>query len=136
MIKAIIFDFYGLFYFGGGKPADQSMFELARSLKKNYSTGVLSSLRQESLEEEIKNLKGSDAFDVVRGVSDDGPIKPEPGAFSAVAQALGAELSEIVFVDDMMRNVESAKDLGIKAVFFENKQKLLEDFKDLGIVVE
>ncbi|MDP2241001.1 MAG: HAD-IA family hydrolase [Burkholderiales bacterium] len=48
--------------------------------------------------------------------SDLGRRKPEPQAYSAVAQAMGTPLPGILFFDDFKDNVEAARKVGMQAV--------------------
>ena len=48
--------------------------------------------------------------------SDLGKRKPEPEAFMAVAQEIGAPLPNILFFDDLLGNVEAARHAGMQAV--------------------
>lgn len=45
-------------------------------------------------------------------------IKPEPGIFEVAARRFGAEPAELVFLDDHLPNVDSARSLGWNAVHF------------------
>jgi putative hydrolase of the HAD superfamily len=47
-----------------------------------------------------------------------GHRKPEPAAYAAVADRLGATGPDILFVDDSARNVEAARAAGWRAVHF------------------
>ena len=45
-----------------------------------------------------------------------GKRKPEPEAFEAIAAAIGVRLDRILFFDDTLENVESARAIGMQAV--------------------
>jgi putative hydrolase of the HAD superfamily len=55
-------------------------------------------------------------FDVIVDASLTGVLKPDPGAFSQGAEALGLPPEQIVFLDDMPWNVEGAQRAGMIAV--------------------
>jgi putative hydrolase of the HAD superfamily len=55
-------------------------------------------------------------FQIVFVSSELGKRKPEPGAFRAVAEAIGVNLHRIVFFDDSIENVEGARVFGLNAV--------------------
>jgi putative hydrolase of the HAD superfamily len=55
-------------------------------------------------------------FDVIVDASLTGVLKPDPGAFSQGAGALGLPPEQIVFLDDMPWNVEGAQRAGMIAV--------------------
>ena len=47
-----------------------------------------------------------------------GAIKPEPAIYRVLIERLGCAPEEIVFFDDLERNVSAARALGIKAFLF------------------
>jgi putative hydrolase of the HAD superfamily len=49
-----------------------------------------------------------------------GVVKPEPEIYNRVLAGLGAQPSEVVFVDDRSDNVATASSLGITAVLFSS----------------
>jgi len=51
-----------------------------------------------------------------------GAAKPDEEFFHRVAAELGVELRELVFVDDTLANVESARACGLPAVFWHHDQ--------------
>jgi putative hydrolase of the HAD superfamily len=55
-------------------------------------------------------------FDVIVDASLTGVMKPDPRAFWVGAEALGLPAEQIVFLDDMPWNVESARQAGMTAV--------------------
>ena len=50
-----------------------------------------------------------------------GLLKPNPDIYKKVRQRLGCAFEEIIFVDDKVRNVLSAKNLGIHGIVFNPK---------------
>ena len=55
-------------------------------------------------------------FDVIVDASLTGVMKPDPRAFRGGAEALGLPAEQIVFLDDMPRNAEGARQAGMTAV--------------------
>lgn len=66
-----------------------------------------------------------DRLDVLREVdalvdaTHTGILKPDPRAYELALEALGADPGRVLFVDDQLRNVEGARQLGIAAVHFD-----------------
>ena len=58
-------------------------------------------------------------FDAIVDATHTGILKPDPRAYAAVAEALGAAAGECVFVDDQPRNVEGALRAGMRAIRFD-----------------
>ncbi|MCH8019621.1 HAD-IA family hydrolase [candidate division KSB1 bacterium] len=59
-------------------------------------------------------------------------VKPEMSIFQHLLDYHQLEASETVFIDDMQVNVESAQELGIHPIRFENAQQCRQQLKDLG----
>ncbi|MDA8291119.1 MAG: HAD family phosphatase [Actinomycetota bacterium] len=55
---------------------------------------------------------------------DVGSVKPEAEIYSALLSALGAEPSEVTFVDDREANVAAAKAVGIRALLYDGPEVL------------
>jgi putative hydrolase of the HAD superfamily len=53
-----------------------------------------------------------------------GAAKPDEAFFHRVAQELGVELRELVFVDDTLENVHAAQAIGLPAVFWHHRDGL------------
>ena len=49
-----------------------------------------------------------------------GTTKPDPKAYEAIANKLGAKPSEAVFIDDQLAYCEGAEDFGMKAIVYSN----------------
>lgn len=62
-----------------------------------------------------------------------GKRKPEPDFYLEVLRHLDVEPASCVFIDDRMRNVEAAEDVGIVGLHFKNADSLRQDLSLLGI---
>jgi HAD superfamily hydrolase (TIGR01509 family) len=63
-----------------------------------------------------------------------GVRKPDPEAYLTAARALGAEPSELVFVDDRQGNCDAAAALGIDAIRFEDAKQLRQALRERGLL--
>jgi putative hydrolase of the HAD superfamily len=62
-----------------------------------------------------------------------GLTKPDPEAYAAVLDALGAKPADVTFVDDKPENVHGAQDAGLRAVLFSDPAALRTELAaDLG----
>lgn len=58
--------------------------------------------------------------------------KPDPKAFKKLLWVTGAKPGELVFIDDKIRNIESARRLGMQGFHFRSKEiQMDEAFKEL-----
>ena len=72
------------------------------------------------------------AFDRVFASSDLGLRKPERAAFEAIGEAVGAPLSGLLFFDDLLENVEGAREAGLQAVHVRSYRDVRRALIDIG----
>ena len=61
-------------------------------------------------------------------------IKPDPKVFNYTIQKVGCKPNQIVFIDDGLNNVRSARELGIIGIKYTNKDELIEELKKLKLI--
>ncbi len=60
--------------------------------------------------------------------------KKEPVAYETIAREIGADIEEIVFIDDSMLNLTAAAQAGMQVIHYQNNEQLFDTFKILAIV--
>ena len=73
-----------------------------------------------------------DLFEVAAVSAELGFLKPDPRIYHWLLEAGGIEASESVFLDDVQRNVDGAKAVGMEAFVFTTAAKAREDLRGLG----
>ncbi len=58
-----------------------------------------------------------------------GEFKPHPGAFHFVIDKLGLEPSEVVFIDDKLRNTDAASELGMNVIQFTSQDQAKQELE-------
>jgi putative hydrolase of the HAD superfamily len=58
-------------------------------------------------------------FELIVDATYSGVLKPDPRAYAAVTEGLGLPAAACVFVDDQPRNVQGARDVGMRVVAFD-----------------
>lgn len=110
------------------------MLELIDTLRsQGYKLGLLSNNTPENakrLREELGNH-----FDILHVSAETGFVKPEPTAFRHFAESLGAELTELIYIDDSQVSLSTASKLGYTPLLFESHDKLKQQLADLGITL-
>lgn len=106
---------------------DSEMVALIESLRKNYRTALLSNAIKPFLREVMAKHDLERLFDVILVSAEEGIAKPDPAFFQRMIDKLGVPAKECLFIDDNIVNVETAKLVGMKAVFFEGIEKLKRD---------
>ena len=61
-------------------------------------------------------------------------IKPNPKVFEFAIKRAGCKPEQILFIDDGLNNIRSAKELGIIGIKFTNSEELLEELKKFKIL--
>lgn len=114
---------------------NQDVLQLVDTLRTNgYKVGLLSNntadkaalMRQHGLD------KHFNAFDIS---VETGLVKPDPQAFRHLADGLGVELSELVFIDDSPKSLSTATETGFTPVLFDTYNQLLQDLAALGVAI-
>lgn len=107
------------------------MIELVGQLRKQgYITGILSDQTYwlDTLNERDHFF---DVFDRVYNSFYLGKGKQDPSLFDDVAADLGMSSSMILFVDDDAGNVTRARDSGMQAIQFVDRQSFISEFKQI-----
>ncbi|MHA1292159.1 MAG: HAD family hydrolase [Promethearchaeota archaeon] len=60
--------------------------------------------------------------------------KPDPQIFKLAIEKAGCSPNEIVYIDDGLNNISSARELGIYTIHFTDIKELIKEFKKLEII--
>jgi putative hydrolase of the HAD superfamily len=104
-------------------PNQASLDAARRSAGRGYQLAVLSNAPRE-VATEIDRLPWLDGFEPRFFSCYLNRVKPEPAAYQAVLEGLGASADEVVFFDDRPANVDAAKRLGLDARLFTDPAQL------------
>jgi epoxide hydrolase-like predicted phosphatase len=98
---------------------DNDLMALIADLRREgYKIGLLSN-DAITLEDKLRHeLAIYDTFDAVIISAKIGVMKPDPGAYQAIVQALGVAFGACVFIDDNDANVEGARRCGMTAIHY------------------
>lgn len=104
---------------------DSSLLGLVSELRRaGLRTGILSNMQPELLRILRAQAAWLDLFDVHVFSCDVHLVKPEPEIYHHLLRQLEALPGEVIFVDDLPRNVEAARDLGIHALLYRSFAQL------------
>lgn len=110
---------------------DLVLLDYVRKLHKNYKTGLLSNAWVDLRQIIAESWHFEDAFDDMIISAEVGLVKPDACIFRLAVERLGVEARQAVFVDDMQRNVEGAKVVGLNGIHFQNPQQMRLDLEQL-----
>jgi HAD superfamily hydrolase (TIGR01509 family) len=99
---------------------DFSLLDYVRTLHESYKTGLLSNAFDDLRQIITERWHFEDAFDDMIISAEVGLVKPDARIFHLAVEQLGVEASHAVFVDDMQRNIEGAKNVGLVGIHFKN----------------
>jgi putative hydrolase of the HAD superfamily len=104
----------------------------ARLQEAGLRTGILSNMPRDVLELIETRFPWLDRFEVKIFSCDIGANKPEAEIYSACLAAFGLEAGKLLFLDDVLENVQGAESAGFKAVLFRNYDDVLRRIADKG----
>jgi epoxide hydrolase-like predicted phosphatase len=110
-----------------------SVMQAAKALRARYRVALLSNAFPAQVET-ILDQYGVDVnteFDVYVNSALVGLSKPDPEIYYLTLERLDVEPEQAVFLDDMLRNVDSAREIGIHALQFVDPETSLADLAAL-----
>jgi HAD superfamily hydrolase (TIGR01509 family) len=109
-----------------------SMMELCLHLSKSYKIGILSNFAKDFVLKQ--NFYDQEIFNPVIFSGMVGVKKPDKRIYQIYSQASNCQPDEILFIDDNLENVESAKDFGMSSLLFTTQPNLEKDLIELNIL--
>jgi len=110
---------------------DISLMDYIRKLHRSYKTGLLSNAFDDLRQIITERWHFEDAFDDMVISAEVGMVKPDVRIFQLAVEQLGVEPGQVVFVDDMQRNIEGAKQVGLMSIHFQDPQQVRLDLEQL-----
>lgn len=105
------------------------MYELVDRLKENGIPIVLLSNIDDRLAKLIRDFGLYEPFDPCLLSCEIGFEKPDPEIYNILLKKLNLPAEDIVFIDDMIENIEAAQSLGIDAIQFISQEQLQNELK-------
>ncbi len=128
MIKAIIFDFYGVLT--KETAANQELLDyINRRLKSKYKLGILSNALDDLMYEIIGTQNVNDIFDDVVISYKAGVGKPDPEVYKISLKNLGVKPEEAIFIDDIERYCQAAEALGIHTICYGGFEQMKSELE-------
>ncbi|HRJ06718.1 MAG TPA: HAD family phosphatase [Candidatus Saccharibacteria bacterium] len=97
---------------------NEELIERIRQLRNDYKIGMLSNINVEAMERIFPKRERDELFDAVVLSGEVGMIKPDPEIYRIMARRLNLPTTECLFIDDIPRNVEGAKQAGMTSIVF------------------
>jgi putative hydrolase of the HAD superfamily len=111
--------------FWGGDRLDSHLIDFIRGLRGEFTTVLLSNA-WDNLRHLLSELWEIDGlFDHIFISAELELAKPDPAIYKHVIEKLGEDPSELLFIDDFSENIEAAREAGINAIHFRNRDQAL-----------
>jgi len=110
---------------------DEELIEYVRWLHKSYKTGLLTNAWDDLRQVIADRWHFEDAFDTMIISAEVKLAKPDPHIFQLALSRLGVDANQTIFIDDMIRNVEGAKLVGLRPIQFRNAMQMRFDLEQL-----
>jgi len=112
---------------------DTEMVAFVRTLKHTYRIGLLSNAPKDYIRSLLDGHELNDIFNDIFISAENGYIKPYPEAFQNALTIMKVDAKNVLFVDDMEANVESAIQQGIQSLVFTNVEQFKSDLTSAGV---
>jgi putative hydrolase of the HAD superfamily len=98
-------------------------------IKESSFTKVVLASNQERFRSEAisKNLEPYDFFETIYYSCDIGYVKPDQRFFKFILSQLNCKPAELLFIDDSLPNVESARELGIHSLHYRCCEQVIKE---------
>jgi len=109
------------------------MESLLRGLRGIFTLAVLSNTMPWHWDEALQRLPVLEIFDYYFLSFELGCRKPDPRIYEIALETLELKPDQVVFVDDRRENVDTAEQLGFRALLFTDTETLTHDLDILGV---
>lgn len=115
--------------------AIEGTVEILKQLKtgQKYRLYALTNWSAETFPHAIERYEFLQWFEGIVVSGDEKMIKPQAEFYQIILDRYDIDPSTAVFIDDSLKNVVGAKEVGIDAIHFHSPEKLAEELKALGV---
>jgi putative hydrolase of the HAD superfamily len=114
---------------------DTEMLAVLRAVRRHCTAAVLSN-GTTRLRRDLHALDLIDEFDVIFNTAEIGIAKPDPAVFHHVLGELGASTEQVVFIDDLLENVDGARAAGLRAHQHTDRDSTVDFLRDHGVPLD
>jgi 2-haloacid dehalogenase len=112
--------------------------DILQSLKETgrYKLYALTNWSAETFPHALERFEFFKLFDGVLVSGEEKMRKPFAEFYRRLLNKFHIEPSQALFIDDSMRNVKAAEQVGIRSIVFQSPEKLRKDLRALNIMFE
>lgn len=115
--------------FFGGDVLDRDIWTYILNLRPRYLTAALSNAMSDARQSLLNKWQLGDGFDHFFISAEMGMMKPDPRIYHTVLHHLALAPAETVFVDDFLQNVQAAQAVGMRTVWFRNREQTIGELE-------
>lgn len=104
---------------------NHELIEFARSLRPRAGTAILSNSADGAREEEERRFGLASIFDPICYSHELGVAKPDAQAYLLALQALGADPTDVLFIDDHQAAIDGAAAVGIRGILHRDNARTI-----------
>lgn len=137
MIKAILFDFFGVLYvrrklgFRQKYVPNEALIEFSQTLRPKYKVGMLTNMSTGVVDKYFTQEQLDAHFDNTIIAGDVQLVKPQPEMYELAAKVMKLEPSECLLVDDSQVNCEGARQAGMRALLYRSNDQIQQNLTEL-----
>ena len=132
--EAYIRMYYGRWEEMLGGPIEGTVFLLKKIVdNQKYRVLGLTNWSAETFPIALKRFEFLHWFDGIVVSGTEKTRKPFPEIYQTTIERFNLNAKESLFIDDNIRNIEAAADIGIQTIHFKNPKQLEEDLKFKGV---
>jgi len=109
--------------------ANVELLEHARSLHGRARLAILSNSGDGAREEEERRFGFSSIFDPICYSHEQGVAKPDPGAYLAALERMGASAGDVLFIDDNEGPLRGAHECGIRGILHRDNGTTISEIE-------
>lgn len=110
---------------------NEETIKIINGLKRNYKIGLCSNSPSKFIRNILRINNLEKLFEVIVVSSEHGIAKPDHKIYQITLDQLESKAGETIFIDDNVKNVKAAEDMGIKALLFTGADSLRSDLQKL-----
>jgi HAD superfamily hydrolase (TIGR01509 family) len=108
-------------------PNEDLFTYIKTELKPHYKIGLMSNANYDVVSK-LFTPEQAGLFDASVMSFESRLVKPDPRMFQLMADRLGVEMHECIFIDDVERYCDAAEALGMTAIVYKNQEALEREF--------
>lgn len=112
---------------------DEQMIELAKTLRGNYKTFILSNTNELHWGHVTQAFGVHNWVDGALPSHEAGYVKPDQRIYQTLLERFSLVPEKTIFIDDLAENIEAAQDCGIKGIHHTGYSDTLEQLKKFGV---